>query len=306
MKKMKKLALAIGLCLAGTAVQAQDIIITRSGEEIKAGIIEVSAGTVKYQTNGQLSELPRSEVFLIMIKSDVAPEAQAPQPQPQQAQPQQAQPAYVQPQPQPTYVQPQQTYAPQQQTYAQQPQQTYPQPQDRQPTDIRSLKFNPGRFGLDYGIGSMNFGGRSDSYFGQDFAMNYTRMFIPYVGWNVFDLRASLIKNGYISEPEDQTRFSSLQLMTGLRGVVPLMVKNDVAIISPFVALKMGYGVFLNDPDRNVPGGFALDISIGVEFFSHAYLAFAYNLQNLSKDLAEGGKMDGEVNYYSFRLGYQF
>jgi hypothetical protein len=295
---MKKTILLFALAVMVTAgAWAQsDVIITRKGEEIKASVVDVNINNVRYQANGQVFTLPRSEVFAIMIKSDDTSEAQ-PQPQPQQ----------VYEQPQQTYVQPQLQSVQPQQTYAQPQQQYAAQSADRQPeAKDQVVDFNPGRFGLDYGIGGMNFGKGSDSYFGQDFAINYTRMFIPYVGWNIFDIRTSLIKNGSVSEPNDQTRFGSLQIMTGVRGVYPLLKKNNAAIISPFAAFKLGYGVFLNNPEKNVPAGLAMDISVGVEFFSSAYVAFAYNLQNLTKDLKEDRKLDGEVNYFSFRIGYQF
>lgn len=297
---MKKLVLAIGLCLIGTAIQAQDIIITKSGEEIRAIINEVTGSEVRYRAyanpNGAEFALPRQDVFTILIKSENTPK------------PQQPVQAYTQ--------QPQQTYAPQQQqtytpppvqSYTQQPQQTYVQPTNRKPeTDGQAYDFNPGRFGLDWGIGGANFGEGSDSFFGLTFGMHYTRMFIPYVGWNIFDIRTTLIKNGSVNELNDQLRFGSLEFMTGLRGVYPLLIKGDQAILSPFVAFKMGYGVFLNYPEYYIPGGFAMDLEIGVEFLSSSYVAFGYNFHKLSKDLKEGDKMDGKVNGFTFRIGYQF
>ncbi|MDR1406168.1 MAG: hypothetical protein LBI89_03075, partial [Prevotellaceae bacterium] len=225
--------------------------------------------------------LPREDVFSVLIKPDNTPQQQQP----------------VQ-----TYTQPQQP-AP---SYAPQPQQAYAQPANRAPaTGGGTFDFNRKRFGLDYGIGGANYGENSETYFGQTFGIHYTRMFIPYIGWNIFDIRATLIKDGSVSAPKDQLRFGSLEFLTGLRGVYPLLIKGGKAILSPFVATRLGYGVYLRDPDRSVPAGFAMDLEAGVEFLSRSYVAFGYNFHKHSKDLDGGGKLDGQVNSFTFRIGYQ-
>ena len=85
---MKKLfVLLVMLCAGFSAALAQDLITTKSGEDVKAKVLEVGVSAVKYvkssNPDGPVYTLPREDILMILYangEKDVFVEKDEPRP----------------------------------------------------------------------------------------------------------------------------------------------------------------------------------------------------------------------------------
>jgi hypothetical protein len=282
---MKKiLVILVALLGSMSMLKAQDIIVKRNGDEIKAIVLKVSSTEVEYKKFGSSSNviytLLKSEIFMIkyadgdkdVFKEEAAPAAAAPAaaaPAPGKS---------VQPAPASAKL------------------------------DVKPFDFNKKRFGFDWGIGKMK-GGEGMT---TDFGIHYTHNYNKYAGWNIFDVRAQFFR-AEDADGKVATSIGAIQGMMGFRMTIPVLSNDAQVLLAPFFAFKIGYGYM---PDLSA-GGLCYELEIGIEAFSSVYMDFVVNHQGGSYDYSVtsgsgryartvSGTVDIDASFLGFRLGYQF
>ncbi|MDR1023170.1 MAG: hypothetical protein LBL94_07880 [Prevotellaceae bacterium] len=258
-------------------LSAQDIIIKENGDEIKTKIIEVSSTEVKYKKFGNESGptfvMLKSEIFMIKYANgdkEVIPLSaarQAAQQQPPQQQQQQAYAAQPQQQQQQAYAaQPQQ----QQQAYAAQPRQAAAVPEVQDDSKLSYGAFHRkyykhNAFGLNLGVG---FG---DNITMADLGVGYLHNWMPFLGTEFVKLRLG----GGVAEGGGT--IISTQLMTGLRGTIPLGRSSNKAA---FLAFRIGAGGLIGEADDL--WGVCTEYEFGLHLTRTFYFSMLINSQNAS------------------------
>lgn len=260
---MKKLLFFTLLAGWAFTLSAQDIIIKENGDEIKTKIIEVSSTEVKYKKFGNESGptfvMPKSEIFMIKYANgdkEVIPVSAARQAAPQ----------------------PQQGYAPQQPQAA-----SVPEVQDDSNLSYGAFHrkyYKHNAFGLNLGVG---FG---DDVTMADLGVGYLHNWMPFLGAEFVKLRLG----GGIADGGGS--LISAQLMTGLRGTIPLGRSNKAA----FLAFRIGGGGLIGE--ANDLWGVCTEYEFGLHLTRTFYFSLLINSQNAS----------GYLPYTStgVRLGFLF
>jgi hypothetical protein len=117
-------------------------------------------------------------------------------------------------------------------------------------------------------------------------------MFAKYIGWNIVNIQV-LWKPGSTSlDPDlyDEGNNFDFQLMTGLRGVIPLHYGEKIGSVALYADGRVGAGFAVGGGGSG--SGMCFDLEFGVELASIICIGLAYNHQ--------GGNFKGEAMGYSF------
>lgn len=137
-------------------------------------------------------------------------------------------------------------------------------------------------FHIDLGLGVYT-GDVEDTGMAVDLGLRWTKMFTPYIGWDIFKFSAQ-------SDVSNFNELLCLQAKTGVRGVTPVLFGDKGTV---FGNVGLGYGYY-TDPEE---GGFAWEIGAGVNFNSRIALSLVYNGCGFSVD-----DKNYNVGVFSLRL----